>query len=93
MDYLVLCSRFKPSCILFRQDIDVEGSKIAWIKKVLRERWMGTEEIAAAMMKALQVDKNGAVYLVHGRTPIMQWPAVENPISLSFLLIGMIASL
>ena len=54
---------------------------------------MGTEEIAAAMMKALQVDKNGAVYLVHGHTPIMQWPAVENPIGLSFLLIGMIASL
>ena len=54
---------------------------------------MGTEEIAAAMMKALQVDKNGAVYLVHGHMPIMQWPAVENPISLSFAFIGMVASL
>ena len=71
----------------------VERSKIAWIKKILRERWMGTEEVAAAMMKALQVDKNGAVYLVHGDKPIMQWPAVENPISLSFALIGMVAGL
>ena len=71
----------------------VERSKIAWIKKILRERWMGTEEIAAAMMKALQVDKNGAVYLVHGDKPIMQWPAVENPISLSFGFIGMVAGL
>ena len=53
MEFLVPCSRgLKLSCILFRQDIDVEGSKIAWIKKFLRERWMGTEEIAAAMMKA-----------------------------------------
>ena len=71
----------------------VERSKIAWIKKILRERWMGTEEVAAAMMKALQVDKNGAVYLVHADKPIMQWPAVENPISLSFAFIGMVAGL
>ena len=54
---------------------------------------MRPEEIGAAMMKALQVDKNGAVYVVHGNLPIIQWPAFENGLILSFLIIGRLLSL
>ena len=66
---------------------------MARIMRVIRERIMGTEEIAAAMMKALEVDQNGAVYVVHGNSPIIQWPAFENPLILSFLILGRILSL
>lgn len=71
--------------------------KIAKIMKVLCERLgqrtMETEDISAAMMKALDVDKNGAVYVVHGNSPIIQWPAFENPIVLSFLILGRLLAL
>ena len=70
-----------------------KNGKAERIMKVVRERIMGTEEIAAAMMKALQVDKNGAVYVVHGNSPIVQWPAFENPLILSFLILGRVLSL
>ena len=70
-----------------------KNGKVARIMKAIRERVMGTEEIAAAMLKALQVDQNGAVYVVHGGSPIVQWPAFENPLLLSFLIIGRILSL
>ena len=81
---------------LFRNDLDDDrrkNGKVARIMRVIRERIMGTEEIAAAMMKALEVDQNGAVYVVHGNSPIIQWPAFENPLILSFLILGRILSL
>ena len=59
----------------------------------LGERTMETEDISAAMMKALDVDKSGAVYVVHGNSPIIQWPAFENPIVLSFLILGRLLAL
>ena len=61
--------------------------------KLLGERVMQPEEIGAAMMKALQVDTNGAVYVVHGNSPIIQWPALENGLILSFLILGRLLKL
>ena len=57
------------------------------------ERIMQTEEIGAALMKALQVDRNGAVYIVNCNSPVIQWPAFENPLIMSFLILGRILAL
>ena len=77
---------------LLDEDRRAKGN-VTKIMKILGERVMQPEEVGAAMMKALQADKNGAVYIVHGNSPIIQWPALENSLILSFLIIGRLLTL
>ena len=77
---------------LLDEDRRAKGN-VTKIMNLLGERIMKPEEIGSAMMKALQVDKNGAVYVVHGNSPVIQWPALENGFILSFLIIGRLLTL
>ena len=82
--------------IYFRDLLDEDhrtSGKISKQMNMFGERIMQTEEIGAALMKALQVDRNGAVYVVNGNLPIIQWPAFENALLMSFLILGRILAL